>query len=280
MKVSVVEPIFCRLHYRIRRGYKFLGGGRVKIGNKVYQYWNSRQIEGKVKTLTIKRTPLGELFMFVTVEDSTAQEVTTETGKTAGFDFGLKTFLACSEGFAIEAPLFFKQAINEIRKATKKLSRTSKGSANRERARLNLVRQHEKIVNRRRDWFSKLAHKLTDQFELLYFEDLNLKGMQRLWGRKVNDLAFAEFLQILQWVADKKGKRIVLIDRFYPSSKTCHHCGHVLDELDLSIRRWRCPSCQSVNDRDDNASKNILAVGATSATPEGDVRRPKTAVAG
>jgi putative transposase len=90
--------------------------------------------------------------------------------------------------------------------------------------------------------------------------------MQRLWGRKISDLAFAEFLQILEWVAKKKGKQVVYIDRWYPSTKTCHTCSHVLDNLDLSIREWRCPSCQSVNGRDENAAKNIQAVGASTVT--------------
>jgi putative transposase len=98
---------------------------------------------------------------------------------------------------------------------------------------LNLVRKHEDVVNRRSDWFWKLAHDLTNQFDVLCFETLNLKGMQRLWGRKISDLAFGEFLSILQWVAKKKEKQVVFIDRWYPSSKTCSHCGHVLKELDL-----------------------------------------------
>ncbi|MEZ2272509.1 MAG: RNA-guided endonuclease InsQ/TnpB family protein [Microcoleus sp.] len=161
-------------------GYKFLDGNRIKIGNRVYQYWNSREIEGKVKTLTIKRTPRAPL---------SAQE----TGKKC-------------------------------------------------------------------------------------FETLNLKGMQRLWGRKISDLAFGEFLQILEWVSKKKGKQVVFIDRWYPSSKTCSHCGHVLKELDLSVREWRCPSCQNVNDRDENAAINICAVGA-STVKLGDVRQAMPAIA-
>ena len=117
------------------------------MGRKVYQYWNSRETEGIVKTLTIKRTRLGELFMFVTVEQSTEQESASATGKTAGFDFGLKTFLVCSEGFNIEAPLFFKQGLKAIQKASRELSRKQKGSANWERARLNLVRQNDRDDN-------------------------------------------------------------------------------------------------------------------------------------
>ena len=153
-----------------------------------------------------------------------------------------------------------------------------KGSANRERARLNLVRAHEDVVNRRSDWFWKLAHELTNQFDVLCFETLCLKGMQRLWGRKISDLALGDFLQILNWVAHKKGKQIVYIDRWYPSSKTCFQCGHILKNLDLSVRQWRCPSCHSVNGRDDNAAKNICAVGA-STVGVGDIRQSETAVA-
>lgn len=259
-------------------GYKFLGGNRVQIGKRIYQYWNSRAIEGTVKTLTIKRTPLGELFMVVVVDDVVDDVIKFTTGKIAGFDFGLKTFLTCSEGFQIESPLFFKQSLNAIQKASRQHSKKQKGSANRERARKNLVRRHEDIANRRRDWFWKLAHELTDQFDILCFETLNLKGMQRLWGRKVNDLALREFLQILEWVAKQNQKEVVYIDRWYPSSKTCHQCGHVLKELDLSVRRWRCPACHVEHGRDENASQNIKQVGALTCSG-GDVRRAMPAVA-
>jgi len=258
-------------------GYKFLGGNRVKIGKRVYQYWNSREIEGTVKTLTIKRTPLGELFMLVVVDINSESEINSTTGRIAGFDFGLKTFLTCSDGSKIQSPQFLKQSLNTIKKASRQHSKKLKGSANRERARKNLVRRYEDITNRRRDWFWKLAHNLTDKFDVLCFETLNLKGMQRLWGRKVSDLALGEFLQILESVARIKGKQVIYIDRWYPSSKTCSCCGHVLEKLDLSIREWRCPSCQSINDRDENAAINIQAVGA-STVGLGDVRRAMPAI--
>jgi len=222
-------------------GYKFLGGNRIQIGKRVYQYWNSREVEGTVKTVSIKRTPLGELFMVVIV-DGSEPAIEVETSRIAGFDFGLKTFLTCSDGSKIESPQFLKQSLNEIKKASRQLSSKKKGSANRERDRLNLARRHEDVVNRRSDWFWKLAHELTDRFDILCFETLNLKGMQRIWGRKINDLAFRDCLQILEWVAKKKGKRVIYIDRWYPSSKTCNHCGHVLKSLELSVRVWRCPS--------------------------------------
>jgi putative transposase len=259
-------------------GYKFLGGNRIKIGRRIYQYWNSREIVGNVKTVTIKRTPLGELFMVVVVDSVDQPEVKFEPSRIAGFDFGLKMFLTCSDGSKIESPQFLQRSLHTIKQAYRQHSKKQVGSANRERARKNLVRQHEKVVNRRTDWFWKLAHNLTDRFDLLCFETLNLKGMQRLWGRKVSDLAFANFLEILEWVALKKGKEVVFIDRWYPSSKTCSHCGHVLDSLDLSVRSWRCPSCQVVNGRDENAAKNIKAVGA-STVKLGDVRQAVPAFA-
>jgi putative transposase len=262
-------------------GYKFLGGNRVKVGNRIYQFWKSREIEGtvntsaslgvdaepsdalslskgrSVKTLTIKRTPLGELFIVVVVDDVLDPEIKFTTGKIAGFDFGLKVFLTCSDGSTIESPQFLKQSLDIVKKASRHHSKKLKGvsfgdatrTANRERARKNLVRKHEDISNRRHDWFWKLAHDLTNRFDVLCFETLNLKGMQRLWGRKISDLAFGKFLQILEWVAKKKGKQVVYVDRWYPSSKTCSNCGHVLESLDLSVRQWRCPSCQSVNGR-------------------------------
>ncbi len=283
-------------------GYRFLGGNRVKIGSRVYQFWKSREIEGTVKTLTIKRTPLGELFMVLVVDEGRS-EVEVKTGRIAGFDFGLKTFLTCfSSGDAtrtdgtclekslhlgkaqdsvfrkIESPQFFKQSLNAVKKASKQHSKKLKGSSSRERARKNLVRKYEDISNRRRDWFWKLAHELTDKFDILCFETLNLKGMQRLWGRKISDLGFGEFLQILEWVAKKKHKQVVFVDQWYPSSKTCYQCGNILESLDLSVREWRCPSCQSVNGRDENAARNIQMVGA-STIGLGDVSRAMPAIA-
>ena len=259
-------------------GYKFLGGNRVKIGNRVYQFWKSREIEGIVKTLTIKRTPLGELFMVVVVGNVVEPSVQVETSRIAGFDFGLSTFLTVSDGTKIESPQFLKQSLSVIKKASRQHSRKFKGSSNRERARKHLVRRFEDVVNRRSDWFWKLSHDLTDSFDVLCFETLNLKGMQRLWGRKISDLAIGEFLSILEWVATKKGKQVVFVARWYPSSKTCSSCNHILEKLELSVREWRCPSCRIINGRDENAARNIQAVGA-STVRLGDVRQSQTAIA-
>ncbi len=164
-------------------GYKFLDDNRLKIGKRVFKFWKSREIEGKIKTITIKRNPLGELFIFV-VTDSVDKMSVTMTGNSAGFDFGCKVFLTVSDHTEIKSPLFLKQSLKKLKLASRNHSQKKKRSNNREKARKHLVRVHEKVTNRRRDWFWKLAHELTDKFDYLFFETLNLKGMQRLWGRK------------------------------------------------------------------------------------------------
>ena len=234
------------------------------------------EIEGKIKTVTIKRNPLGEIFIFVAC-DHIDSEIISVSGKSVGCDFGLKCFLTCSDGSEIKSPLFLKQSLKELKVASRKYSTKKKGSNGREKARKNLVRVHEKVVNRRTDWFWKLTHELTDKFDFLYFETLNLKGMQRLWGRKVSDLAFSEFLKILEYVAEKKNKVVSYIDQWYPSSKTCSACDHVIDKLPLNIRYWQCPSCFAKHGRDSNASVNILRVGI-STQRLGDVSQPQVAI--
>lgn len=258
-------------------GYKFISENKVRIGNKLFKFSLSRKIEGKVKTLTVKRNNLGELFILV-VTDHQDETIPNMTGKIAGWDFGLKTFLTSSDDTTIESPLFFKQLRSKLKAASRFLSRKKKGSNNWYRAKDHLNRVYEEITHKRHDWFWKLSHRLTDEYDVLIFEDLNLKGMQRLWGRKISDLAFATFLEILQTVADVKGKTVHFIDRFYPSSKTCSHCGHVNHDLTLKDRFWDCQNCQTKRiPRDWNASVNICRVGA-STLKLGDVRQFQTAI--
>lgn len=243
-------------------GFKFLGGNKIKIGKKIFKFHKSREIEGKIKTVTIKRDKAGDMFLAV-VTDKVDSKLVPMSGKAAGFDFGLKTFLVDHTGKEIESPLFFKSGSRLIAKLNKELSSKVLGSNGWNKARIALAKAHRKIANQRRDWFWKLAHQLTDEYDYLFFEDLNLNGMKKLWGRKVSDLAFRTFLNILETVAKAKGKVVHYIDRWYPSSKTCSCCEHKLEKLDLSVRRWRCPSCKTINDRDHNAAKNIRRVGAS-----------------
>ena len=251
-------------------GWKLVGSNRLVVMGQTYKFSKSRNIIGKVKTVTIKRSKAGELYAYF-VTDLEVEPSETRSGKSAGFDFGLKTFLTVSDGTSIESPLFLRQQLHRKAKLQKRLARCVKGSSNWHSLKYTLAKLDEKIANQRRDFFFKLAHELTDRFDHLFFETLNLKGMQRLWGRKVSDLAFGTFLDILQYVAATKGKTVHFIDRWYPSSQLCNCCGY-RTKLELSDRRWRCPQCQTEHDRDTNAANNIHCEGASSLGL-GDVRQ-------
>lgn len=249
-------------------GYKLLPGNRLRIMGKEYKYFKSRGIEGKIKTLTVKRDALGDFWLyFVTDEEIRPAEV--RSGESVGLDFGLKTFLTTSDGEKIESPLFLRQASDRLAKLSQKLSSKKRGSNNRAKARLNLAREHRRVANRRRDFHDKLALDLARQYAFIFVEDLNMKAMQRLWGRKISDLGHAQFLNVLDWEMRKNGCTGTKIDRFYPSSKTCSACLHVLPDLPLSVRAWSCPKCGAEHDRDVNAALNIQRVGASTLKGEG-----------
>ncbi len=179
-------------------------------------------------------------------------------GKSVGLDFGLKTFLTCSNGAQIPSPLFFSKYLPLIRACSRSLSKKKRGSHRRFKAKIRLAKLHRKIKNLRTDFFYKLANSLSKQYTTIFIEDLNLKGMVKLWGRKINDLAFSEFVAILE-----RKTQVVKIDRFYPSSKTCSSCGTLKEDLSLKDRFFHCPSCGFSLDRDLNASINIYRVGAS-----------------
>lgn len=259
-------------------GWKLLDGNRISIQGKVYKFFKSRDIPACIKTVTVKRDTLGALYLYFVVEEEIDQANQAMTGNSAGFDFGLKTFLVVSDGSEIESPLYFRQAMAELKQAQQNMARKVKFSGGWKKARTVVACIYQRVVNKRRDWFFKLAHELTERYDHLFFEDLNMKGMQALWGRKVGDLARSEFMGILGYVASTKGKIIHLIDRFYPSSKTCSDCGHVYKELHVKERVWTCQGCGVIHDRDHNAALNIHREGASSLRL-GDVRLSSTAIA-
>lgn len=252
-------------------GWKLLDGNKIRIQGQVYKFSKSRDIPAGIKTVTVKRDSLGSLYLYFVAEDEVQPNHQAMTGNSAGFDFGLKTFLTTSDGEAIESPLFYRQALAELKAAQRKMASKVKFSNNWKKAKANVTRLYQTVVNQRRDWFFKLAHELTDRYDHLYFEDLAMKGMQALWGRKISDLARSEFMGILKHVASGKDKTIGLIDRFYPSSKTCFDCGYIHKDLELSDRRWVCPDCGTIHDRDINAALNIQREGASSHRL-GDIR--------
>ena len=259
-------------------GWKLLDENRIYIQGKVYKYSKSRDIPASIKTVTVKRDALSNLWLYFVVEEEIDQSNQAMTGHSAGFDFGLKTFLTTSDSQAIASPLYYRQAMADLKQAQQNLARKVKFSGGWRRAKTIVARLYRKVVNRRRDWFFKLAHDLTERYDYLFFEDLAIKGMQALWGRKIGDLARSEFMDILGYVASTKGKIVHLVGRFYPSSKTCSDCGQVNQALTLADRRWVCLACAVIHDRDHNAAVNIHRVGASSLRL-GDVRPSLTAIA-
>ena len=286
---------------------------KIRINTRWYRFWYSRPIEGNIKQGTVKRDTLGDFYITITT-DNEGLIPEPRTGETAGitinsvvvhdevhnsrvdsYDFGLKTFLTCSDGTKYESPLFYKRSATHVAKASRALSQKSpsvefpdrcasesiqtrvnsaaglddprrralkRGSNNREKARLNLARAHRKIQRQREDHHWKLALDLVRKFDICFFEDLNLKGMVRLWGRKISDLAFSDFMLKMRWQAHKRCKDVETIDRWTATTTVCHSCGQKHAFIDLKVREWRC-SCGINHDRDINAAINIKKVGTS-----------------
>jgi len=237
-------------------GYK-IDGNVIYLNGYKYKFWLSRPIKGKIKTITVKRDNIGDFYICISLEQDKIAKDTT-SGKIVGIDFGLKTFLTLSDNTEIESPRYYLKHLKELKRLQKRFSKKQKDSNNFKLAKRRLAKLHIKVANTRRDYFHKLSNKIANNVDFVAIEDLNIKSMQRLWGRKIADLAFSEFVNILEYKTN-----LIKIDRFYPSSKTCSKCGYVLDELDLKIRKWQCPECKTEHLRDLNAAINICRVGAS-----------------
>jgi putative transposase len=245
-------------------GWKLMGGNRLRIGTLVYKFAKSRDIEGTVKTVTIKRDALGELYVYFSclVGTETPERVT--TGQSAGFDFGLRTYLTNQDGQTIVAPQPFKAGLRALAKANRQLSTKHPGSQNRAKARAHLARVHRRVAHLRSDFHWQTARDLCQTYDAISLETLNLQGMKALWGRKVSDLGFASFVDILHHVAGKLGTVITHIDRWFPSTKLCSACGCVNHHITLRDTVWTCVHCGTTHQRDHNAATNIHREGASS----------------
>jgi len=188
-------------------GYKFGNDNTVCIMKKQYKFWKSRDFDGKIKTVTIKRNSIGDFYIYVVCElDTSISPIKIRSGKSVGFDFGVKNYLTASDKNNIESPLFFKQSQNKLKKSHKVLSRKKKGSNNRWKALQTLDKQYIKIVNQRKDFQFKLANQLCKEYDIICLESLNLKGMQKRWGKKISDLSHGNFVSILKHQSIKYGR--------------------------------------------------------------------------
>lgn len=247
-------------------GYK-LEDNIISLNGYKYKFWKSREIDGVIKTVTIKRDNIGDFYICISLEIGDLKYNIT-SGKTVGIDFGLSRFLSLSDKKDIESPLFHLKNLSKLKRLNRNLSKKKRGSKNRRLAKKQLAKLHIKIANQRKDYFHKLSNDLAASYDTIFIEDLNMKAMQRVWGRKVSDLAFSEFINILSYKTN-----IVKIDRFYPSSKTCSSCGTINDNINkdmknLKNRVFKCNTCNLEINRDLNASINIHRVGASTLRGE------------
>ena len=226
-----------------------------------------RKFAGKIKTVTISMNPSGRYFASVLVETNITELSVSEIREenTIGIDLGVKEHAVCSDGRIFDNPKNLAHSLELLRRRQRQLSRKQKGSANRDKARIKLARIQERISNQRKDYIHKVTSILThdSQVYTICIEDLNVKGMQqnRKLARNISDASFGMFRSILEYKCRWYGINLISIDRFAPSSKTCSKCGYVYDGLTLSNRRWQCPQCGSIHDRDLNAACNIKNFG-------------------
>ena len=222
--------------------------------------------EGRILTATISKERSGEYYASVLCEIEHPKPLPT-TDKVVGIDLGLKDFIVCSDGTKVEAPKHFRKSEQKLARKQRAFSQTQKGSKGHEKARLKVSRCHQKIKNQRNDFLQKLSTKLIRENQIICLEDLSVKGMEqnKKLAKSVSDASFAKFVFMLEYKAEWYGRKVVKIDRFYPSTQLCSGCGYKNEFIKglrgLKVREWICPECGEVYDRDLNASRNILKEG-------------------
>ncbi|GAX59064.1 transposase [Streptomyces olivochromogenes] len=239
--------------------------GRLKLAKMAGPLdivWSRPLPEGSVPTtVTVSRDAAGRWFVSMLCDDPTVKPLAAADAA-VGIDVGLDHLLALSTGEKIANPRHERRDRARLAKAQRNCARKEKGSANREKARRKVARIHARITDRRRDGLHKLTTRLVRENQTLVIEDLAVRNMvtNRKLARAISDAAWAEFRSLLEYKAAWYGRDVVVVDRFFPSSKLCSHCGALQDRMPLNVRTWTC-GCGTVHDRDVNAAKNLLAAG-------------------
>ena len=218
-----------------------------------------REIVGEIKSLTISKTPTEKYFVSILVEQENKYQQTTK--EKIGIDLGIKDFVALSDGTKYSFSVSKKT--KKLKKLQHYFSKKQKDSKRKEKLRLKIAKNHEKIVNSRLDFQHKLSTKLTNEYQTICLESLKVKNMikNHKLARVIGEASWYSFVSMLQYKGKWKGCDIIQIDQFYPSSKTCSVCNWKKEDLKLSDRSWKCPNCETEHDRDINAAKNILTYG-------------------
>ena len=250
-----------------------LDGGQLRIAklDAALDVRFSREIPkaATVTTVTVSKDCAGRYFVSMLCTDEVSAKPTV-SGE-VGIDLGLTHFAILSTGEKITSPKAFRKHEKRLARAQRCLSKKQKGSANHRKAKLRVARIHARIADSRKDFLHKLSTKLINENQVIAVETLAVSNMQKNHNlaKSISDASWAEFVRQLEYKSLWYGRKLVGIDRWYPSSKRCSDCGHTVKSLPLSVREWTCPECGAVHDRDINAARNVLAAGlAVSACGE------------
>lgn len=256
--------------FSIKNGKFFIAKNKQPLNIRFHRQLPQNQ---EIKYIHITLEPSGKWYVSFNL-DVSIQPLPPSQNQ-IGIDLGITTFATTSNGDKIKSP-DLKKEYQKLKKLQKKLSKKQKGSNNRYKARLKVARQHEKIKFIRLNFHHQVSRKLVNENQVIVLEDLKIKNMvkNRKLSRAISEQGWYQFRSFLEYKCNWYGRELIIINQWYPSSKTCSSCGSIQTKMPLDIREWTCPDCGAIHDRDINAAKNILAVGTT-VSACGDSVRPK-----
>ena len=222
-----------------------------------------RKFKGDIKTVTISKTPTNKYFVSILVDNHIELPKPIKSNNAVGIDLGIKTFAVCSDGTEYANPKHLRNGMVKLKWMQRQFSKKVKGSKRRNVWKFRIAKQHERVSNQRKDFLHKATNEITNRFDLMIIEDLNIKGMvknHKLAGA-VSDCGWNMFETMLKYKSEWKGKKVEYIGRFETSSKICSTCGIKNDTLTLAVREWTCENCNTTHDRDRNAANNIVSIG-------------------
>ena len=229
-----------------------------------------RDFIGTIKSITVSMTTDNKYYMSLLVETET--KPLKESNKIVGLDLGIKELIVDSNGKKYKNHKYLTKSQNKLAKEQRRLSHMEKGSSNRNKQRIKVAKLHKHIQNQRNDYLHKLSKSIIDENQIICIEDLKVKNMMNdsKLARNISDVSWSKFVSMLIYKADWYGRKVVKVPSTYPSSQLCHACGYKNSIIkDLAIRKWTCPKCGSIHDRDINAAKNILSKGIETLTKDG-----------